>query len=79
MIFIDINTYILTEGTNSKIFLKENYAIALDSCYFLTKKMLNMELNMILIVLIGVCIHHIFLNFTADLMNTLHFKESSDD
>ena len=27
--------YILTEGRNFKTFLKENYAIALDSCYLL--------------------------------------------
>ena len=31
-VFININTYILTEGTNLKTFLKENYPIALDSC-----------------------------------------------
>ena len=31
MFIIDMNTYILTEGRNFKIFLKENYAIALDS------------------------------------------------
>ena len=33
---------------NSKTFLEENCAVALDSCYLFTKKMLNMELNMIL-------------------------------
>ena len=27
-----MNRYILTEGRNSKIFSKENYAVALDSC-----------------------------------------------
>ena len=47
-----MNTYILTEGRNFKIFLKENYAIALDSCYLFTKKMLNKEFNLILIVFI---------------------------
>ena len=36
---------------NFKTSLKENYAIALDSCCLFTKKILNMELNMILIVL----------------------------
>ena len=51
VVFIDINTYILTEGTNFKTLLKENYAIALDSYYLFTKKMLNMELNLILIIL----------------------------
>ena len=44
--------YILTEGGKSfKTLLEENYTIALDSCYLLTKKMLSVELNMILIVL----------------------------
>ena len=42
-----------------KTLLKENYAIDLDSCYLFTKKMLNVELNMILIVLIdSECIRH---------------------
>ena len=27
-----MNTYILTEGTNLKTFLKEKYSIALDCC-----------------------------------------------
>ena len=32
-VFIDMNTYILTEGSRSfKTFLTENYAFALDSC-----------------------------------------------
>ena len=44
VVFIDMNTYILTKGRNFKTFLKENYAIALDSCYLFFKKMLNMEL-----------------------------------
>ena len=39
-----MNTYILTESRNFKILSKENYAIALDSSYLCTKKMLNMEL-----------------------------------
>ena len=52
MVCIDINWYILTEGgRNFKKILKDNYAVALDSCYLFTTKMLNMELNMILIVL----------------------------
>ena len=41
----------LTEGRKFKILLKENYSVALDSCYLFNKKMLNMKLNMILIVL----------------------------
>ena len=47
-----MNMYILTEGRNFETFSKVNYAIALDSCYLSTKKILNTELNMILIVLI---------------------------
>ena len=51
VIFMDINTYILTESSgNFKTFFKENYAIALCSCYML-KKMLNIELNMMLTML----------------------------
>ena len=38
IVFIDINTFILTEGWNFKKFLKENYAVALDNCYIFTKK-----------------------------------------
>ena len=33
-----------------KTLLKENYVIALDSCYMFTQKTWNMELNMALIV-----------------------------
>ena len=42
-----MNLDILKKWRSSKSFLKENYAIALDSCYLFTKKMLNMEFNMI--------------------------------
>ena len=45
--FIDMNTDILTESWNFKIFLKDNYAVTLGSCYILW----NVELNMMLIVL----------------------------
>ena len=38
VVFIDINTYILTGGKNLKIFLQENYTIVLDNCYLFTKK-----------------------------------------
>ena len=41
-------TYLQKEGINFKIFWKENYAIALNSCCLFTKKLLNMELNIIL-------------------------------
>ena len=44
--------YIVTKEGNSKEFLKQNYVIGLDSCYLFTKKIWNMELKMILIVLI---------------------------
>ena len=47
VVFISMNTYILTEDTNFKKFLKENYPIALDT----TKKILHMDLNMMLTVL----------------------------
>ena len=33
LFFTDMNMYILTEGRDFKKFLRENYAIALDSCY----------------------------------------------
>ena len=46
VVFIDMNMYILREGRNFKTFLKENYAIALDS-----KIILNMKLNMTLIII----------------------------
>ena len=38
VVFIDINTYILTGGKNLKIFLQENYTIVLDNFYLFTKK-----------------------------------------
>ena len=73
VVFIDMNMYILTEKAWSfKTFFKENYAIALDSCYLFTKKMLYMELSMILIVLETL---ETFLKFTGNLMNTLQFKQ----
>ena len=51
-VFIDISTYTLTEDRSFKPFLKEDYAIGLGSSYLFTKKMLNMELKMILKVLL---------------------------
>ena len=38
VVFINMNTYILTEGRKFKTFLKENYATALHNCYLFTKK-----------------------------------------
>ena len=49
VVFIDMNTYILTQDKSFRTFLKKKYAVALDNCYMFTKGMLNMELNMILI------------------------------
>ena len=44
--------HILTEGRNFKTFLKESYAVALDSCYIFNKKNnKNEKLNMMLIAL----------------------------
>ena len=57
VVFIDMNTYIVTEGRSFKAFLKENYAVVWESCYLFTKKMLNMELNMIFIDSAGVCVY----------------------
>ena len=37
VVFIDMSTYTKV-GMSFKTFLKENYAIALDSCYVFTKK-----------------------------------------
>ena len=38
VIFVDMNSYIPTEGRNLKTFWKQNYAITLDSCNLFTKK-----------------------------------------
>ena len=75
VVFIDINTYILTEGRNFKRFLKENYAIVLSSCYLFTY-LLNVEngIERDIASAYGVCIHYTFLGFTADLMNTMQVK-----
>ena len=51
LILIDMNRYILTEGRNFKTFLKEILAFAWDVSYIFTKKVLIMELSMILTVL----------------------------
>ena len=67
VVFIDVNMYIITEGGNSKMFLKENYAITLESCNLFTKNMFNMKLNMILLV-------RMIMDNETDFMNTLQFK-----
>ena len=52
VVFINMNTYILTEGKHLKTILKESYLIGLDSCYIFTKNMLNMEFKIVLMELI---------------------------
>ena len=57
VIFINMSTYILSEGRKFKTFWKEK-AIALDSCYLLIKKLLNMELNILIVLMEFACIRH---------------------
>ena len=38
LVFIDMNTYIITDVINFETIMKQNYAVALDSCYMFTKK-----------------------------------------
>ena len=38
VVFIDMNTYVNIGDRRSKTFLKEDCAIALDSCFLFTKK-----------------------------------------
>ena len=48
--FIAMNIYIL-KGTNFKTFLKENYAIALDSCYLCTSKNVERKIDRDILIL----------------------------
>ena len=57
VIFINMSTYILSEGRKFKTFWKEK-AIALDSCYLLIKNLLNMELNILIVLMEFACIRH---------------------
>ena len=75
VVFTDMNAYVLTKGRNFKIFLKKNYAIILDGRYVFTKKMLNMGLGMMLIVLMKFAHIMTFLNFLVDSINNLQFKQ----
>lgn len=50
LIYIDMNTYILTEGKNFNVFLHERFAIAFHSCYLFTEENLNIDSDMTLIV-----------------------------
>ena len=45
MVFIDMNSYLMTEGRNFKTFLKDNFGINLDSCYIFTKKIVEHEIE----------------------------------
>ena len=62
--YIYMNMCILTEGRNFKAFLKANYAIVsfTNNCYDVNSGY-------------GACKQQTFLNFTADLMNTMQFKQ----
>ena len=40
-----MDTCILTESRNFETFLRENYAIALESCYLFTKKMCEHDID----------------------------------
>ena len=50
VIFIVINSYILTENKSFKTFLEKNKTIASGSFYIFTKKMSNLDFKMMLIV-----------------------------
>ena len=65
-LFIDMNTYIITEGRNFKAILKENYAMTLDSCY-----LFNVEHGIEYDVdsTYGIYLYYTFLNFAADLIS----------
>ena len=38
VVLTDMNTYLQKEGGSFKTFLKENYRVALDSCFLFTRK-----------------------------------------
>ena len=78
VVFIDINaSYILTYRRKEfQNIIEKKLCNCFGSCYLFTEKMLNMELSMNDIgSAYGVCIHYTFLNFIADLMNTLQFNQ----
>ena len=47
VVFINMNTYIVTEGANFKTFMQKSYPTGLDSSYMFTKNMLNEEWKML--------------------------------
>ena len=61
--YFHVNLWFLYEHVHTnwrqefKTFLKESYAIALDSCYLYANRRSHMELNMMLILINGVCIY----------------------
>ena len=59
VVFININTCIVTEGRHFKTFLKENYVIALDSCYIFTK---NIEHGMIMKLIVLMEFSYIYIS-----------------
>ena len=73
VVLINLNICILTEGINFKAILKENCPIALENRCIFTKEMINMKLKMILMVLMEFA--HIRLNYKADSINALQFKQ----
>ena len=73
VVLINLNICIITEGINFKAILKENCPIALENRCIFTKKMINMKLKMILMVLLEFA--HIRLNYKADSINALQFKQ----
>ena len=72
VVFIDMNAYILIEGRSFKTILKENYAVALNSCYLFIEHEIENDADS---AAYGVCIQYTFLKFTAISMNTLQFKQ----
>lgn len=73
--FIDMNIFILTEGTNFKINLRESYSISLEGCYLFNNNIIEDGTKHDISSAYGVYVHQTFLKFKADLMNTLEVKQ----
>ena len=69
-----MNTYIITDVINFETIMKQNYAVALDSCYMFIKINVEHGIKHDIYSAYGVYINNTFLNFTAVSMNTLQFK-----
>ena len=66
--FYCMNTYTITGRRNFRTLLKENYAVGLNSCYlFNVEHGTEHDIDSAY----GVCMHQIFLNFTADEFDSL--------